>query len=89
VSDPYRWLENDTADDTKDWVKRENAVTNAYLAKIPFRDEIKQRLTELWNYEKYSAPFREGDYTYFLKTTACKIKVCYTARKVMSNLKYF
>ncbi|HEX5150562.1 MAG TPA: prolyl oligopeptidase family serine peptidase [Parafilimonas sp.] len=67
VSDPYRWLENDTAEDTKDWVKRENTVTNAYLAQIPFRDAIKQRLTELWNYEKYSAPFKEGDYTYFFK----------------------
>ena len=67
VSDPYRWLENDTAEDTKDWVKRENTVTNAYLAQIPFRDAIKQRLTELWNYEKYSAPFKEGAYTYFFK----------------------
>src|SRR3954454_5822788 len=67
VSDPYRWLENDTAADTKDWVRRENEVTNAYLAQIPYRDAIKARLTELWNYEKYSAPFKEGEYTYFYK----------------------
>ncbi|MFT4152612.1 prolyl oligopeptidase family serine peptidase [Parafilimonas sp.] len=67
VSDPYRWLEHDTADDTKDWVKRENEVTNAYLAQIPFRSAIKERLTALWNYEKYSAPFKEGGYTYFFK----------------------
>jgi prolyl oligopeptidase len=67
VSDPYRWLENDTSAETKDWVQRENAVTNAYLDQIPFRDAIKQRLTELWNYEKYSAPFKEGGYTYFYK----------------------
>jgi prolyl oligopeptidase len=67
VSDPYRWLENDTATDTKDWVQRENAVSNAYLAQISFRRAIKQRLTELWNYEKYSAPFKEGEYTYFYK----------------------
>src|SRR6266487_2419194 len=67
VSDPYRWLENDTAADTKDWVQRENEVTNAYLRQIPFHDAIKQRLTELWNYEKYSAPFKESDYTYFYK----------------------
>ncbi|RYE18712.1 MAG: S9 family peptidase [Sphingobacteriales bacterium] len=67
VSDPYRWLENDMADDTKDWVVKENEVTNAYLAKIPLRDAIKKRLTELWNYEKYSAPFKEGQYTYFYK----------------------
>jgi len=67
VSDPYRWLENDTSADTKDWVRRENEVTNAYLAQIPYRDAIKNRLTELWNYEKYSAPFKEGEYAYFYK----------------------
>lgn len=67
VSDPYRWMENDTSAETKDWVQRENEVTNNYLSKIPFRDAIKQRLTELWNYEKYSAPFKEGEYTYFYK----------------------
>jgi prolyl oligopeptidase len=67
VADPYRWLENDMAEDTKDWVKQENAVTNAYLSQIPFREAIKQRLTSLWNYEKYSAPFKEGTYTYFYK----------------------
>src|SRR5690242_17844990 len=49
VSDPYRWLENDLADDTKSWVQEQMKVTNAYLAKIPFRDAIKKRLTELWN----------------------------------------
>lgn len=67
VSDPYRWLEDDRADDTKVWVVAQNQVTNAYLAQIPFRDAIKTRLTELWNYEKYTAPFKEGEYTYFYK----------------------
>ena len=67
VKDPYRWLENDLAPDTKDWVQRQNAVTNSYLSKIPFRESIKKRLTELWNYEKYSAPFIEGAYTYYYK----------------------
>lgn len=67
VADPYRWLEIDTAADTKDWVKRQNEVTNAYLDRIPFREQIKQRLTQLWNYEKYSAPFKEGNYTYYYK----------------------
>ncbi len=65
VSDPYRWLENDMSDETKGWVVEQNKVTNAYLAQIPFRDAIKKRLTELWNYAKYSAPFKEGGYTYF------------------------
>ncbi len=67
VMDPYRWLEYDTADNVKDWVKRQNVVTNTYLDQIPFRSAIKSRLTEIWNYEKYSAPFKEGDYTYFYK----------------------
>ncbi len=67
VDDPYRWLENDTAANTKAWVKSENEVTDNYLEQIPFRDAMKKRLEKLWNYEKYSAPFKEGDYTYFFK----------------------
>lgn len=67
VYDPYRWLEQDTAADTKDWVVRQNLVTNGYLSQIPFRSKIKERLTELWNYEKFSAPFKEGKYTYYYK----------------------
>ena len=69
VADPYRWLENDQAADTKAWVQAENQVTQDYLSKIPFREAIRQRLTKLWDYEKYSAPFKEGAYTYFSKNT--------------------
>ena len=67
VKDPYRWLENDLADDTKAWVSEQNKVTQGYLAQIPYRDKIKQRLEKLWNYEKYSAPFKEGEFIYFYK----------------------
>lgn len=67
VSDPYRWLEDDRSEETKVWVKRENEVTQSYLERIPFRDKINNRLTELWNYEKFSAPFKEGEYTYYYK----------------------
>ncbi|WP_297983973.1 prolyl oligopeptidase family serine peptidase [uncultured Chryseobacterium sp.] len=67
VSDPYRWLEDDRAEDTKEWVQREVAFTSDYLAKIPFRQEIRSQLKDIWNYEKISAPFKEGDYTYFYK----------------------
>ena len=69
VPDPYRWLENDQAADTKGWVQEENKVTQNYLAQIPFRETIRKRLETLWNYEKYTAPFREGKYTYFSKNT--------------------
>jgi prolyl oligopeptidase len=67
IRDPYRWLENDTAEKVKDWVVAENKVTNNYLAQIPYRGAIKKRLTEIWNYEKYTAPFHEGDYYFFNK----------------------
>lgn len=67
VEDPYRWLEDDRSDKTKAWVAAENQVTQNYLEQIPFRAAIKGRLEKLWNYEKYSAPFTEGEYTYFYK----------------------
>lgn len=67
VLDPYRWLEDDRAANTAAWVEQQNVVTNSYLSRIPFRDAIKNRLTELWNYEKYGLPFNEGEYTYYFK----------------------
>jgi prolyl oligopeptidase len=69
VADPFRWLENDQAPDTKNWVQEENKVTQNYLAQIPYREAIRKRLETLWNYEKYGAPFKEGKYTYFSKNT--------------------
>lgn len=69
VADPYRWMENDTSAQTNAWVKAENEVTDAYLASIPFLQSIQSRLKELWNYDKYSAPFKEGDYNYYSKKT--------------------
>lgn len=67
VPDPYRWLENDTSKETGQWVEAQNEVTFDYLAQLPSRDHIRERLEELWNYEKYSAPFTEGEWTYFYK----------------------
>jgi len=67
VEDPYRWLEDDNSEETKAWVVEQNKVTNAYLHAIPFRDKVKQRLEEMWNYAKYSSPFKEGAYYYFYK----------------------
>ncbi len=65
VPDPYRWLEDDNSEETAAWVKAENEVTFSYLEKIPYRDKIKDRITEMWNYEKVSVPWKEGGY-YFL-----------------------
>lgn len=67
VDDPYRWLEDDLSDSTKNWVKAQNEVTENYLAQIPFREAMRERLSELWNYEKFSAPTKHGDYIYFFK----------------------
>ena len=67
VKDPYRWLEDDRSEATAQWVREQNKITDSYLSKIPFRNAIKERLTKVWNFEKYSAPFKEGDYTYFYK----------------------
>ena len=67
VADPYRWLENDTSAQTTAWVEAENQVTNAYLAKIPFRQKLLNRLTELANYEKLSAPRKRHGKWYFFK----------------------
>ncbi len=67
IKDPYRWLEDDRSPETAAWVKAQNELTFGYLDKIPFRNQIKNRLEELWNYEKIGAPFIEGDYTFYYK----------------------
>ena len=67
VNDPYRWLEDDRSKETEAWVIEQNNATFGYLDQIPYRNELKKRLTEIWNYEKVGAPFKEGDYTYFYK----------------------
>lgn len=67
IADPYRWLEDDNSEATKEWVIAQNKVTQEYLSKIPFRDQIKKRLEELWNYPKNGAPTKHGNYYYFFK----------------------
>jgi prolyl oligopeptidase len=67
VPDPYRWLEDDTSAETAAWVDAQNKVTFAYLEKIPFRARLTERLKDLYNYAKYSAPSRKGDYFFFRK----------------------
>jgi len=67
VNDPYRWLEDDKSAETAAWVKAENEVTYDYLSQIPFRNELKDRLEKLWNYEKIGSPSTEGNFSYFFK----------------------
>jgi prolyl oligopeptidase len=67
VADPYRWLEDETSADTKAWVTEQNKLTFGYLDRIPYREKLKARLTQLFNYPRISAPFRRGDTYFFTK----------------------
>src|SRR5437867_3650303 len=67
VPDPYRWLEDPDSPESRAWIEAQNRLTAAYLAEIPARATIRQRLTKLWNYPKYGAPFRKAGRYFFLK----------------------
>ncbi len=67
VEDPFRWLENDTAENTNHWVEEQRKVTENYFSKIPFRKQLGKRIEELMNFPKYSSPFKVGEYTFFYK----------------------
>jgi prolyl oligopeptidase len=85
VADPYRWLEDDNSEETKAWVQEENKVTQDYLSKIPYRDKIKKRIEEMWNYPKYGAPFRKGDYYYFTKNNGLQNQAVWYQQKGMAG----
>ncbi|MCG6155796.1 prolyl oligopeptidase family serine peptidase [Rubinisphaera margarita] len=85
VEDPYRWLEKDVreADDVRQWVEAENQVTDQYLSQIPARDKIEKELTKLWDYAKYSAPFKAGDRYFFQKNDGLQNQsVLYTMKSL-------
>ncbi len=88
VPDPYRWLEDDNSPETKEWVRAENKVTFNYLKKIPQREKIRKRLTELWNYEKYGLPRKEGGLYFFLKNNGLQNQpVLYIQKSLDSEAK--
>jgi len=90
VPDPYRWLEDDNSEETAEWVKAENKVTEEYLSQIPFRDKIKDRLTSIWNYPKYGTPFKEGGKYYFYKNDGLQAQyVLYKADSLDGEPKVF
>ena len=79
VKDPYRWLENPDSEDTKAWVKAQNEVTFSYLSQLEIRDKLKERITALWNYEKFGIPFKKGSrYFYFKNDGLQNQSVLYT-----------
>jgi prolyl oligopeptidase len=69
VPDPYRWLEDDNSQETAAWVKAQNTVTEAFLSAIPEREAIKARLTKLWNYERFSSPWKRGKSYFYLRNS--------------------
>ncbi|MBC6110702.1 prolyl oligopeptidase family protein [Pedobacter fastidiosus] len=86
VADPYRWLEDDNAPETKKWVEAENKVTQNYLSQIPFRADIKRRLTELWNYPKEGAPFKAGEYYLFTKNNGLQNQSIWYIKKGLDGI---
>jgi prolyl oligopeptidase len=89
VSDPYRWLETHT-EEVDEWIEAQNKVTFNYLDDIEFRDNIKNRLTEIWNYPKYGAPFKEGGRYYFFKNDGLQNQsVLYVQESLESEPKVF
>ncbi len=88
VPDPYRWLENDTSQAVRNWVKKQNEVTFNYLENIPFRNKIKNRLKEVWNYKKVSTPkLKGGNYFYFKNDGLQNHDVLYMKENLQSEEK--
>jgi len=94
VADPYRWLENSDSEETKAWIEAQNKITFGFLGEIPARDQIKQRLTKLWDYEKYGIPFKKGEslregsterYFYFKNDGLQNQSVFYTLKTLESK----
>lgn len=89
VKDPYRWLEDDRSTETESWVKTQNKTTFGYLDKIPFRNDLKNRLEQLWNYEKLGSPFKEGNYTYYYKNDGLQNQYVVYRKKEDSEAEVF
>lgn len=90
VADPFRWLEDPDAPDSRTWIDAQNKITDTYLATIPERNMIKDRLTKLWNYERYSSPFKVGKYYFYYKNDGLQNQsVMYIANSVTDPGKVF
>jgi prolyl oligopeptidase len=90
VKDDYQWMEDQQSPDLKEWVTAENKITQDYLGKIPYRDKIRSRLTELSDYAKYTAPFKQGDYYYFYKNDGLQNQsVLYRQKDLNSETEVF
>ena len=90
VSDPYRWMEQTESEETQAWIAAQNKITDAYLATIPEREQIRKRLTEIWNYERVSAPSKVGNYYIYSKNDGLQNQsVLYKASSITDPGKVF
>lgn len=85
VADPYRWLEDDKSAATADWVKQQNEVTTNYLSSIPHRNEMKDRLTQLWDYPKMGVPFRKGNFLFYYKNSGTQNQSVLYVQNITTN----
>jgi len=85
VPDPYRWLEDDNSKETEEWVKEENEVTDKYLKRIKFRKKIEERLSEIWNYPRMSAPWKDGGIYFFAKNDGLQNQSVYYMMKTLDS----
>ena len=87
VADPYRWLEDPAAPDTLAWVEAQNAISEDYLAAIPAQAALRERMTALWNYPKYSVPSHKGKYYFYSKNGGLQNQsVLYRQERLQGNL---
>ncbi len=90
VADPYRWLEDDRSEETAEWVEAQNNVTFDYLKNIPYREQLRSRIEELWNYEKRTAPRKHGDWYYFYKNDGLQNQdVLYRSKEIKGDAEVF
>ncbi len=89
IKDPYRWLEDDLSAETESWVIEQNKITFGYLDRISFKRKIERKIEDLWDYEKYSSPFKEGDYIYFYKNDGLQNQSVLYRRKADEETEVF
>tara|TARA_B100000945_G_scaffold191966_1_gene154189 strand:+ start:354 stop:2456 length:2103 start_codon:yes stop_codon:yes gene_type:complete len=89
IEDPYRWLENDLSSETMQWVDSQNDVTFDHLNSIPYKNKLKDKLTKIWNYEKQTSPYYEGDYIYYYKNDGLQNQYVVYRKKANSEEEVF
>lgn len=88
VKDPYRWLEDDRSEETMSWVDQQNEVTFSYLNSLPYRDELRERLTQLWDYPKMGVPFQKGDFLFYYQNSGTQNQSVLFCKNIYTQYEY-